>query len=153
LDDAIARALRFGGGSVIVRGDETERLYSERLFCGRCGIGFPPLDPKLFSFNSRQGACPPCLGAGTRTEPDPDAILDAARSLRDGAVRPLELPEHAAEKTRFLRTLSRAGVPLDRPVRRLAERHRHAVLDGEHGVYGLLARLLEGGDGDVADFM
>src|SRR5262249_21259711 len=88
LEDAVARALRFGGGAVIGRGGGTERLYSERLFCGRCGIGFPPLDPKLFSFNSRQGACPSCLGAGTRTEPDPDAILDAERSLRDGAVRP-----------------------------------------------------------------
>src|SRR5262249_24488655 len=37
--------------------------------------------------------------------------------------------------------------------RPLADRPRHTVLEGEHGVYALLARLLEAADGNVVDFM
>src|SRR5262249_41844471 len=52
-EDPLPRALGLGNGSVVVQGDGAERLSSERLFCPACGIGFPPLDPRLFSFNSR----------------------------------------------------------------------------------------------------
>jgi excinuclease ABC subunit A len=48
LEAELARSLRLGTGSVVVQSDGGERLFSERLFCARCGIGFPPLDPRLF---------------------------------------------------------------------------------------------------------
>ncbi len=51
------RALRLGSGTVPRDAGHAERLYSERLYCGRCGVGYEALDPRLFSFNSRQGAC------------------------------------------------------------------------------------------------
>src|SRR6185503_16066618 len=88
LEDELARCLRLGTGSVVVQADGEEHLYSERLFCARCGTGFPPLDPRLFTFNSRQGACPECNGAGFRLEPDPRALLDPTRSLSAGAALP-----------------------------------------------------------------
>ncbi len=37
---------------------------STRSACPRCGRGFPALDPRLFSYNSRHGWCPRCYGAG-----------------------------------------------------------------------------------------
>src|SRR5439155_1588862 len=74
-EESLDRALRLGGGTVVALADGTERLYSERLFCPACDTGFPPLDPRLFSFNSRQGACPACDGAGVREELDPAAML------------------------------------------------------------------------------
>jgi excinuclease ABC subunit A len=157
LEDELARALRLGAGSVVVQAGGTEHLYSERLFCARCGTGFPPLDPRLFSFNSRQGACPTCTGAGTRLEPDPAAVLDPTRSLAAGAALPLELEGQDAAKKRFLRQLAAMGVPLDRPVGKLGAGHRKRILEGDAKRPGLLAMLrdtLGEGDGEAyEDFL
>jgi excinuclease ABC subunit A len=141
LAESLDRALRLGRGSVIAQADGSERLYSERLFCGACGLGFESLDPRLFSFNSRQGACPGCDGAGVTTSLDSEAVLDPSRSLEAGALLPLERPALRREKRRALRALAAAGVPLDRPVARLAVRQRRLLLDGGAGWPGALATL------------
>ncbi|HYR96662.1 MAG TPA: excinuclease ABC subunit UvrA, partial [Candidatus Binatus sp.] len=156
LEAGLDRALRLGRGTVVTLADGGERLYSERLFCPSCGIGFEALDPRLFSFNSRQGACPTCDGAGVEIDVDREAILDPARTLGAGALVPLERPELRAEKRRLLRSLSAAGVPLDRPVARLGARHRRLVLDGNGKTPGAIAVLrdaLAAEDGpDLAEF-
>ena len=41
-----------------------DRLFSRKLACARCGISMPELTPRVFSFNSPQGACRVCQGAG-----------------------------------------------------------------------------------------
>jgi excinuclease ABC subunit A len=141
LETALDRALRLGRGTVVALTDGAERLYSERLFCPACGIGFEALDPRLFSFNSRQGACPACDGAGVEVDVDPDSIVDPARSLQAGALVPLERPGLRAEKRRLLRALATARVPLDRPFGRLAARHRRLALDGSGRTSGAVAVL------------
>jgi excinuclease ABC subunit A len=155
--DALERALRLGQGAVAVIAEGRERLYSERLFCAACGLGFEALDPRLFSFNSRQGACPTCRGAGADTRIDPEAVVDAERSLETGALLPFERNQLKRERRSILRRLAAAGVPLDRPFRKLAARHRALVLDGGPGFGGvleLLGRALEETDGDgLEDFV
>jgi len=39
-------------------------LYSTVRACPGCGKSFPELDPRLFSFNSKQGWCERCFGTG-----------------------------------------------------------------------------------------
>jgi len=141
LDEAVERALRLGRGALIALADGSERLYSERLFCPACGLGFEALDPRLFSFNSRQGACPACVGAGVTVDLDPEAILDPARSLEAGALVPFDVAELRPAKRRLLRALAAAGVPLDRPVARLGARHRRLVLEGSAELPGALTVL------------
>jgi len=149
LEAVLERALRLGSGSVVALAGGTERLYSERLFCPACGIGFPPLDPRLFSFNSRQGACPTCSGSGVRVELDPDAVVDPTRSLEAGALLPLEHPELKADKRRLLRALGAAGVPLDRPFGRLGARQRRLALDGDAGALAVLRARLDEDEADA----
>jgi excinuclease ABC subunit A len=143
LEALLERTLRLGGGSAVIAGDGGERLYSERLFCGACGLGFVPLDPRHFSFNSRHGACPTCTGAGATTAVDPEAVLDPTRTLEAGALAPFEQPSLRSEKRRLLRALAAAGVPLDRLAGRLSARHRRLVLDGTSGRPGALAVLAQ----------
>ncbi len=60
----LASALDFGRGVVeIVHRSET-RVFSTKRACPRCGTGFPELDPRLLSFNSRHGWCKSCYGTG-----------------------------------------------------------------------------------------
>jgi len=52
------------GGGVSRTGPPKELLFSEKLACVHCGISYPELTPRLFSFNSPHGACPACDGLG-----------------------------------------------------------------------------------------
>ncbi|MFZ2445089.1 MAG: excinuclease ABC subunit UvrA [Syntrophobacteraceae bacterium] len=69
--DAIAEGVRRGlalGGGIVhleVPGLRETRVFSRHLYCPACDKGLAPLDPRLFSFNSRQGYCPACMGLGT----------------------------------------------------------------------------------------
>ncbi|MHB1715706.1 MAG: excinuclease ABC subunit UvrA, partial [Acidithiobacillus ferrooxidans] len=66
---------------------EEERLFSAHHACPSCGRSFPPLEPRLFSFNNPAGACPRCDGLGEITFFDPDLIVpNPELSLRDGAI-------------------------------------------------------------------
>jgi excinuclease ABC subunit A len=90
LTDSLELALRLADGvvRVAVAGGE-EFLYSEKFACDHCGVGLPELTPRLFSFNSPQGACPSCSGLGTRPVIDPDLVVpNEDLSLREGAIRP-----------------------------------------------------------------
>jgi excinuclease ABC subunit A len=67
LSAAITRAAGLGDGSVcVLPGDAPgdEIWLSTRRACPRCGRGFAELDPRMFSFNTRQGACAVCEGRG-----------------------------------------------------------------------------------------
>ena len=66
---SLARAIELGRGVVLVEdtaaGARTRTAtYSTRRACPSCGTGFPELDPRLFSFNSRHGWCTHCYGTG-----------------------------------------------------------------------------------------
>ncbi|MCC5868150.1 MAG: excinuclease ABC subunit UvrA, partial [Gammaproteobacteria bacterium] len=70
LRSGIEQALALGQGSLLVaacKGGERGELYSSRRACPGCGTSFAPLDPRLFSYNSRQGWCPSCFGTGLDT--------------------------------------------------------------------------------------
>jgi excinuclease ABC subunit A len=74
LREALAAALDHGRGVVHVlaaagktdRGAEAPAVFSTKRACPNCGTGFPELDPRLFSFNSRHGWCAGCFGTGLR---------------------------------------------------------------------------------------
>jgi excinuclease ABC subunit A len=66
LDEVVRIALDEGAGNLmILREDGTEETYSQKGICPSCGIGLQSLDPRLFSFNSKLGACRRCEGLGT----------------------------------------------------------------------------------------
>src|SRR6266850_1327111 len=67
LADSLETALRLADGIVTVEIPEGEGMvFSERLACADCGISFPEVSPRMFSFNNPYGACPECGGIGTR---------------------------------------------------------------------------------------
>jgi excinuclease ABC subunit A len=71
LPGLVDRALAEGNGSlVIIDRQHNEDIFSLHGICPTCGIGLESLDPRLFSFNSKQGACPKCGGLGAIGEPE-----------------------------------------------------------------------------------
>jgi excinuclease ABC subunit A len=76
-------ALREGEGSLTVWSNpQKEETYSIHGTCPSCGIGLEKLDPRLFSFNSKQGACRMCGGLGEIVDrQDPDQPSESASSV------------------------------------------------------------------------
>jgi excinuclease ABC subunit A len=53
--------------------DEGKDLFfSTKLACSRCGINYPEISPRFFSFNSPYGACPKCRGLGFKNISEED---------------------------------------------------------------------------------
>ncbi|HCX90076.1 MAG: excinuclease ABC subunit A [Deltaproteobacteria bacterium CG12_big_fil_rev_8_21_14_0_65_43_10] len=90
LADSLETALNLSEGIVkveIIGGEEL--TFSEKFACIDCGISYPEITPRMFSFNNPYGACPTCGGLGTTMHFDPDLVLpNPSLSLREGAILP-----------------------------------------------------------------
>jgi excinuclease ABC subunit A len=65
LADSVETSLKLAGGLVGVLTESGNlSLYSEKLACIRCGVSYPEITPRVFSFNSPHGACQACDGIG-----------------------------------------------------------------------------------------
>ncbi len=71
------RALAWGAGSLRIsegqpsaKANGHERILSTARACPSCGTGVPELDPRWFSFNTKQGRCEDCEGTGVEGGPE-----------------------------------------------------------------------------------
>ena len=129
---SIETALALGDGLVVVEEvGKRDHLLSSRLACPDCGVSYPELSPRLFSFNSPVGACPECGGLGTKMEFDDELVVpDPSLTLREGAI----LPWERRTSEYFLQTLGAVarhyGFDLETPFGRLAAKVRAVLLHG-----------------------
>jgi excinuclease ABC subunit A len=66
LSEAIQLALKFSDFVIVNVLDEMrDIIFSKSLSCHHCGISYPEINARFFSFNSPYGACPRCKGTGT----------------------------------------------------------------------------------------
>jgi excinuclease ABC subunit A len=56
-------------------------VYSTKRACPVCATSYTELDPRLFSYNSKHGWCPDCVGTGVALNKDQRKVLDD--SVRD----------------------------------------------------------------------
>ncbi|MEZ4386482.1 MAG: excinuclease ABC subunit UvrA [Candidatus Krumholzibacteriia bacterium] len=136
--EAVELALRQSGGWITVRHHDTgeQREYSSKLVCNACGTVYPEPTPRLFSFNSPEGACPACRGFGNRLEFDEARIIpDAGLTLRDGAVKPWSTESFARQLTGLMRFCTSRKIPLDVPWEKLNREHQLLVLENRDGGY------------------
>ncbi len=64
-------------------------VFSEKFACPISGFTLEAIEPRLFSFNAPQGACPTCDGLGEKLLFDPELVVpNEALSLKQGAVMP-----------------------------------------------------------------
>jgi len=91
LADSIETALGLAEGlAVAENADNGERtVFSARFACPVSGFTIEEIEPRLFSFNAPQGACPSCDGLGVKMFFDPEMVVpDDRLSLSEGAIAP-----------------------------------------------------------------
>jgi excinuclease ABC subunit A len=149
LADSLETCLKLAEGVVVVEmADGGEAfVFSERLACARCGVSFPEISPRMFSFNNPYGACLECGGLGTRFEIDPDLVApDPRKSLKEGALAPWAGRESVFFKQTLEVLARRRRFSLGKPWGDLSKATRQLILHGAgeeggfEGVVGVLAR-------------
>jgi excinuclease ABC subunit A len=92
LAQSVEQALEIAEGKIrVVNADSQEEYqYSLMYACiDHPDVTIPELEPRTFSFNSPQGACPVCTGLGSRLEVDPELVIPNGRlTIAEGAIRP-----------------------------------------------------------------
>jgi len=131
---SVEQALEIAEGVVEildVDADET-RIYSQRYACiNHPGEDIPELEPRLFSFNAPQGACPVCTGLGSRLEVDPELVFNANLTIAEGAIRPYNRVNSDAWYMKRLSTVADThGFDLRVPVNEMSKEAVEMVLYG-----------------------
>jgi len=88
---SVEQALEIADGVVEVLDVDADEshIYSQRYACvDHPNEEIPELEPRLFSFNAPQGACPVCTGLGSRLEVDPELVFNPNLTIAEGAIRP-----------------------------------------------------------------
>ena len=105
LADSVETSLKLAGGLVAVLTENGKvSLYSEKLACIRCGVSYPEITPRVFSFNSPHGACPACDGIGYAMTPGcPDdedfTLLELCGVCKGARLRPESLSVKVAKQS------------------------------------------------------
>lgn len=87
--ESLQIALKRSGGVVVVESDKGAKFtFSDKFACPECGMSYPEISPRLFSFNSPYGSCKECHGLGTTSFCDPELLIDSDLSISEGAIIP-----------------------------------------------------------------
>jgi excinuclease ABC subunit A len=110
--------------------------FSEKFACPVSGFTIAEIEPRLFSFNAPQGACPSCDGLGEKLYFDPELVVpNESLSIKKGAVVPWAKSNPPSPY--YMQVLGSVGrhygFDLDTPWNQLSEEHRFAILHGSQG--------------------
>jgi excinuclease ABC subunit A len=124
LADGIAYAENADGGE--------RTVFSQKFACPVSGFSIEEIEPRLFSFNSPQGACPTCDGLGTESFFDPALVIpNPALSLKEGAILPWAGNASSPYYDQTLVSLAKhLKIGMEKPWEELPEEARHAILHG-----------------------
>jgi excinuclease ABC subunit A len=144
--ESLEVAFKRGGGHITVYalpetapdavdGDAAEPelwRFSSGLHCPESNRRYSAPTPGLFSFNSAAGACPTCRGFGRVIGVDWGLVIpDAKKTLRSGAIKPLQTPAWADCQNDLIKYAGDAGVPRDTAWSHLSAEHKAWVIDGD----------------------
>ena len=134
LSQSVEQALDLGQGIIEVLDADSDEVktFSQRYACvDHPDVDIPELEPRLFSFNAPQGACPVCTGLGSRLEVDPELVFNNNLTISEGAIRPYNRMNSDAWNMKRLASVAEVhGFSLKVPVGKLSDDAKHKILYG-----------------------
>ncbi len=139
--ESVEKALKLSQGMVkikltkkeLAKNKENEFLFNQNLSCPEHEeVIFPEIEPRLFSFNSPQGACPTCEGLGTKKEIDPNLVIpDKTRTIAEGAIMPWSYKPNNYQGSILRAVTNFYRIPDNVRLRDLSEKHQNILLHGD----------------------
>lgn len=137
LSEAVELAIKEGEGEVtaLYSGKDGEicESYNTKFSCSEHGSGITELEPRIFSFNSPQGACETCKGIGHIQHIDPKLIIkDESLSLSNGALSTIyHFIEYSGIYKKMVEELADYhGVSMSTPYKDLPAKFKQELLYG-----------------------
>ncbi len=134
LTDSIETALNLSGGLMIADIGGEDLTFSQSYACPEHGISVGELEPRMFSFNNPQGACPKCTGLGTFMKVDPALVVPNENlSIREGAIKASGwyIGDSGTIAQMYYEALGKHyGFTIDTPWKDLTDKQKNAVLYG-----------------------
>ncbi|HBC44728.1 MAG: UvrABC system protein A [Candidatus Collierbacteria bacterium GW2011_GWB1_45_35] len=145
LVDSLEQALKISDGEVFVslvtdpslsfpeNPEEMEdHLFSQKLACPVDNISIPEIEPRYFSFNAPEGACPECTGLGTKMVLDTESVVSPSLSLLEGAIIPLasQFESRTWLAKLVLEAMESLGFPGNKPLLDLTTDQKQALFTG-----------------------
>jgi len=140
LADSVESALKLSEGYLLIvtvprdNSEPEEISFSQSYACEEHNISFGDLEPRMFSFNNPQGACPHCAGLGDMRRLSVERLIpDKSLSLRQGAINVngfKTLEEQSWNGPLFIAVGEKHGFSLDIPVSEFSDEAYHKLLYG-----------------------
>ena len=151
LTDSIETALSLADGLMIADVAGEDITFSQSYACPEHGVSVGELEPRMFSFNNPQGACPKCTGLGTFMKVDPAMVVpNEELSIRGGAIKASGwyIGDSGTIAQMYYEALAEHyGFTLDTPWKKLTRPQKDAVLYGTNGERIHMVRQKEYGTG------
>ena len=133
LADSLETSLNLSNNDLVEIDDvkeETTQLFSTKYSCKHCDFTLGDLEPRIFSFNNPQGACPECDGLGMHETVDVNKIIQKDLSINEGAI----LVYNNATSTYYPSLIKCAcehfGIDMDIPFKDLVNEQQQIILYG-----------------------
>ena len=125
-----------GAGGTGLAGAAGNRLtFSAKYACPVSGFTIEEIEPRLFSFNNPQGACPHCDGLGARLYMDEKLVVpNVGRSIAQGAIAPWYGFKSAFYKQTLISLCDFLHISQDTPWKDLPEEAKKIILYGSGNV-------------------
>jgi excinuclease ABC subunit A len=145
LHEAVETAARLGSGTLVVHfpdageGEAADQAFSTERACpNHPEESIPELEPRTFSFNAPQGACPTCTGLGALEGFEPALILDERKPVPDAFLAFNEegrVPFVWFDRDTLVQVCKRLGAPLAKPVGAWPAALRERLLRGDPAIH------------------
>ena len=130
------------------------QVFSTQRACPVCATSYAELDPRLFSYNSKHGWCPDCVGTGVKLTKEQRKVYDDTLLVEDNRGREVKFEGQEVEDLAEVACPSCEGTRLNATARAvrfhgvgIADIARLSVTDVRHWVQAL---ALSGREADIA---
>ena len=151
--ESIEASTKLADGRVLfnVIGGE-EILMSENYACVDCNFSMPPLETRMFSFNSPWGACDECNGLGIKKKVSEDLLIpDKKKSINEGAIVALTVDQNI-QYTEVATVADYYDIDLDLPVEKLSREKLDIILYGSPDIMNFNYQSRNGNTRTKTDF-
>ncbi len=159
LTESIESVMQLTDGMVVVNLNmKDDIMYSQNFSCIDCGISIEEIEPRSFSFNNPNGACPKCLGLGKELTFDESLVIpDDKLTLRQNCItvpgwNSIGSPNSMSNS--IFETLSKKfKFSLDTAYKDLSEEVKKIILFGDNTNEKLKVEYLSNGDTKTYNYM
>ncbi len=137
LAQSLETALKLSDGLVYAENmsDKSRTVFSSKFACPVSGFTIEEIEPRLFSFNNPQGACPHCDGIGATLYMDPELVIPNPNlSLSQGAIAPWDSGKSAFYRQTVESLAEFLHISTHTPWKDLPESTRKVILYGSGDV-------------------